>query len=255
MLPNWIWKQVERRYIFFPTSEIEMTPAHMGLDYEDVFFSTVNDNLLHGWYVPGSGNGAWLWFHGNGGNVSHRVTELEQLHHRLGVDLLIFDYQGYGRSQGRPSEGGTYQDARAALAYLQQHHGRNAGPIVYYGHSLGTAIAVELAVEHPPAGLVLVSPFTSVKDMSRLAFPWLPVSWLLKDKYNTLGRIPSVRGPLLILHGSQDELVPVSHGAKLFEAATEPKSFQALPQAGHNDTFQAGGEAYWNAIEGFLAAL
>jgi len=255
MLPNWIWKQVEKRYIFFPTSEIEMTPAHVGLDYEDVFFSTANENLLHGWYVPGSGNGTWLWFHGNGGNIGHRVTELALLHHRLGVNMLIFDYQGYGRSQGRPSEGATYQDARAALAYLQQHHSYNKGPFVYYGHSLGTAVAVDLAVEHPPAGLILVSPFTSVSDMARLAFPWLPVPWLMKDRYNTLDRIPKVHCPLLILHGAQDELVPVSHGEELFEAAAEPKSFQVLPQAGHNDTFQAGGESYWSAIEGFLAAL
>jgi len=255
MLPNSIWRQVEKRYIFFPTSEIEMTPADVGLDYEDVFFSTANEDLLHGWYVPGSGDGTWLWFHGNGGNIGHRVTELALLHHRLGVNLLIFDYQGYGGSQGRPSEVGTYQDARAALAYLQQHHGRNAGTVIYYGHSLGTAIAVELAVEQPPAGLVLVSPFTSVSDMSRLAFPWLPVSWLLKDKYNTLNRIPDVHCPLLILHGAQDELIPVSHGTKLFEAAAEPKRFHALPQAGHNDTFEAGGEDYWSAIEGFLTAL
>ncbi len=255
MLPNWIWRRVEKRYVFFPTSEIEMTPADVGLDYEDVFFPTTNGNLLHGWYVPGSGNGTWLWFHGNGGNVGHRVTELALIHQRMGVDLLIFDYQGYGRSQGRPSEVGTYQDARAALDYLQQHHGQNPGPVVYYGHSLGTAIAVELAVEHPPVGLVLVSPFTSVSDMSGRAFPWLPVSWLLKDKYNSLGRIPNVRSPLLILHGTEDELVPVAHGEKLFQAAAEPKSFQALPQTGHNDTFQAGGEAYWSAIEAFVAAL
>jgi len=255
MLPNWIWKQVEKRYIFFPASEIEMTPADVGLDYEDVFFPTSNENLLHGWYVPGSGNGTWLWFHGNGGNISHRVTELELLHHRLGVGLFIFDYQGYGKSQGRPSERGTYGDARSALAYLQQNHRVNAGPIVYYGHSLGTAIAVELAVEHQPAGLVLVSPFTSVSDMTRLAFPWLPVSWLVKDKYNTLSRIARVHCPLLVLHGTQDELVPVSHGQQLYRAAAEPKGFQALPQAGHNDTFEAGGEDYWAAIEDFLAGL
>lgn len=246
---------MEKRYIFFPTLEIEVTPAHVSLAHDDAFFSTANGNLLHGWYVPGSGNGTWLWFHGNGGNVGHRVSELELLHHRLGVNILVFDYQGYGKSQGTPSEEGTYQDARAALAYLQQRHGPDAGPTVYYGHSLGTAIAVELAMEHPPAGLVLVSPFISVSDMSRRAYPWLPVSWLLKDRYNTLERISNVHCPLLVLHGAQDELVPVSHGEKLFQAAAEPKSFRALPQAGHNDTFIAGGEAYWSAIEAFLAGL
>jgi len=255
MLPNWIWRRVEKRYIFFPTSDIEMTPADLGLDYEEVFFPASNGNLLHGWYVPGSGQGTWLWFHGNGGNISHRVAEMALLNQRVGVSLLIFDYQGYGRSQGEPSEAGTYQDARTALAYLQQRYGQNPGPVVYYGHSLGTAIAVELAAEQPPEGLVLVSPFISVSEMAGLAYPWLPVSWLLKDHYNTLGRIPLVRSPLLVLHGTQDEMVPVAHGEKLFQAAAEPKSFQALAETGHNDTFQAGGDAYWGAIEAFLAAL
>ena len=246
---------MERRYIFFPTSEIEMTPADVGLEYEDVSFPTANGNLLHGWFVPGSGNGTWLWFHGNAGNVSHRVTEMALLHQRLGVNLLIFDYQGYGRSQGTPSEAETYQDARAALAYLRQYHGSKPGPVVYYSHSLGTAIAVELAMEHPPSGLVLVSPFTSVSDMASRAFPWLPVSRFLRNHYNTLDRIPNVSSPLLVLHGAEDELVPLSHGERIFQAAEEPKSFQALPQTGHNDTFQAGGEAYWNAIEAFLEGL
>ena len=208
MLSNLIWRQVEQRYVFFPTAEIDMTPSALGLGYDDVFFSTANGNLLHGWYVPGSGKGTWLWFHGNGGNIGHRVTELALLHHRLGVGVLIFDYQGYGRSEGRPSEAGTYQDARAALDYLQQRHGQILGPVVYYGHSLGTAIAAELAVERPPGGLVLVSPFTSAGDMSSRAFPWLPVSWLLKARYNTLGRIPRVRSPVPRIPGVQDEPVP-----------------------------------------------
>ena len=246
---------VEKRYVFFPTSEIELTPADVGLDYEDVYFPTANENRLHGWYVPGTGNGTWLWFHGNGGNVGHRVAELALLRHRLGMDLFMFDYQGYGRSQGTPAERATYQDARGAWDFLQRHNSGNAGPLIYYGHSLGTAIATELALERPPDGLVLVSPFTSVSDMASRAFPWLPSYLLLKDHYNTLARIPNVRCPLLILHGTQDELVPVSHGEKLFKAASVPKEFRALPDAGHNDTFEAGGEDYWTAIEAFLAVL
>ena len=255
MLPNWVWCIVEKRYVFFPTSEIEMTPADVGLEFQDLFFPSANGNLLHGWFVPGSGNGIWLWFHGNGGNIGHRVIELALLHQRLAVSVLIFDYQGYGRSQGKPSELGTYQDARAALNRLRQFKGEDSGPVVYYGHSLGTAIAVKLAVEHTPTGLVLVSPFTSISDMAGRAFPWLPVSSLVKGHYDTLSLIPKVGSPVLVLHGEDDELVPFSHGVRLFRAAQEPKAFQALTQTGHNDTFQAGGEVYWVAIKGFLDRL
>jgi len=169
--------------------------------------------------------------------------------------VLIFDYQGYGRSQGKPSELGTYQDARAALNRLRQFKGEDSGPVVYYGRSLGTAIAVKLAVEHTPTGLVLVSPFTSISDMAGRAFPWLPVSSLVKGHYDTLSLIPKVGSPVLVLHGEDDELVPFSHGVRLFRAAQEPKAFQALTQTGHNDTFQAGGEVYWVAIKGFLDRL
>ena len=252
MLPNWVWSMVEKRYVFFPTSEIEMTPADVGLEFQDLFFPTANGNLLHGWLVPGSGNGTWLWFHGNGGNIGHRVIELALLHQRLAVSVLIFDYQGYGRSEGKPSELGTYQDARAALDQLRHIKGEESEPVVYYGHSLGTAIAVNLAAEQPPTGLVLVSPFTSISDMAGRAFPWLPVSWLVRGHYDTLSVIPNVNSPVLFLHGEDDELVPFAHGERLFRAAREPKAFQALAQTGHNDTFQTGGEVYWGAIEGFL---
>lgn len=232
-----------------------MTPADAGLEFEDLIFPTANGNLLHGWFVPGSANGTWLWFHGNGGNIGHRVIELALLQQRLAVSVLIFDYQGYGRSEGTASELGTYEDAWAVLKHLRHVKGEGSGPIIYYGHSLGTAIAVKLAVNHPPAGLVLVSPFTSISDMAVRAFPWLPVSSLMRGHYDTLSLIPKVNSPVLVLHGEEDELVPFAHGERLFRAAQEPKAFQSLTQTGHNDTFQAGGEVYWEAIEGFLDRL
>ena len=255
---GFLWSQLERRYIFFPTAEVEFTPADAGLKYEDVSFDTDGGRQLHGWYIPGeieAENATWIWFHGNGGNIGHRVDELAMLHHRLGVNLFIFDYQGYGQSQGQPTEQGTYQDARAALEYVSNRTGVDAQKIVYFGRSLGAAVAVELATEKPPSGLILVSSFSSVSDMARLAFPYLPVGWLLKDRYDSISRIRAVHTPLLIIHGDQDDMVPVGQGRALFEAANQPKTFLVLPGAAHNDTHINGGPVYWDALEEFSASL
>ncbi len=253
-----LWSQLERRYIFFPTREVQFTPEDAGLRYEDISFGVAGGLQLHGWFIPGdgeAGNTTWIWFHGNGGNIGHRVDELAMLHHRLGVNLFIFDYQGYGRSQGKPSEQATYRDARAALEYVSNRPSVDPDKIVYFGRSLGAAVAVELATESPPAGMVLVSPFTSVSDMARLAFPYLPVGWLLKDRYDSIARIRNLQTPLLIIHGAQDETVPFKQGMALFEAANEPKTFQLAPGAGHNDIFVTGGSAFWDALEKFRVSL
>ncbi len=255
---GFLWSQLERRYIFFPTRDVQFTPEDAGLRYEDISFGAPGGLQLHGWFIPGkgeAGNTTWIWFHGNGGNIGHRVDELAMLHHRLGVNLFIFDYQGYGRSQGEPTEQGAYQDARAALEYVSNRPTVDAEKIVYFGRSLGAAVAVELATESPPAGMVLVSPFTSVSDMARLAFPYLPVGWLLKDRFHSISRIRDLQTPLLVIHGGQDETVPVKQGRALFEAANEPKTFQLAPGAGHNDIFVNGGSAFWDALENFRVSL
>ena len=250
-----IWTQIERRYLFFPTKEITYTPGQMGLDYEEVFFLTEDGMQLHGWYVPGRTDQTWLWFHGNGGNISDRVHEVALFHRGLGVNQFIFDYRGYGRSQGRPTEEGTYRDARAALEYLRARPDVAADRIVYFGRSLGSAIAVELATSQPPLAMVLVSPFASVSDMAQLTMPFFPVRWLVGNRYDSLARIGGIDRPLLILHGDQDETVPVSQGRKLFEAANSPKQFRMLAGAGHNDTYTKGGTAYWDALRAFTTAL
>jgi len=254
-----IWTQIEKRFLFFPTQEIAYTPGQAGLDYEQAFFFTQDGLRLHGWYVPGRTDVTWLWFHGNGGNISHRVDEMALIQQRLGVNQFIFDYQGYGRSEGRPTEQGTYRDARAALEYLQNRPDGAADRIVYFGRSLGAAVAVELATSQPPLGMVLVSPFASVGDMARLTTPFFPVrcpvQWLVGNRYDSLARIGRVDRPLLILHGDQDQTVPVSQGKKLFEAANSPKQFRLLAGAGHNDTYSTGGAEYWDALTEFMAAL
>ena len=255
MLTKLLWSYVEKRFIFFPTREVEYTPDQLGLAYEDIYFNTNDGIKLNGWFVPGRTGSTWLCFHGNGGNIGHRVTEIALLHHNLGISLLIFDYRGYGKSAGAPSEQGTYLDARAALGYLRGRPDVAGKRIVYFAHSLGAAVAVELAATEPPQGLVLVSPFASVQSMARITFPLLPSGWLTKGKYNSLGRIGAVRRPLLILHGEQDKLVPVAEGEMLFQAANEPKKLQVVPATGHNDMFETGGEPYWGALERFIAEL
>ena len=249
------WSQLEKRYVFFPTSAIERTPGDVGIEYEEVFFTTSDGVTLHGWYLPGTGDVTWLWFHGNGGNISHRVEELALFRHLLGVNQFIFDYRGFGRSPGTPSENGTYQDSKAALNYLLSRSDLAPAKIVYFGRSLGSAVAVELASRKEPLALVLVAPFSSISDMAKVAFPFTPFHMFVRGRYDSVARIRSIHRPLLIMHGDQDTTVPLSQGKKLFEAANQPKRFQLLPGAAHNDTYIAGGGSYWDTLGEFLASL
>ena len=250
-----LWSQLERIFVFFPTTEVRYTPDDVGLAYEEVFFTTSDGHRLHGWYVPGNSGTTFLWFHGNGGNIGYRVEELALVHARLAVNVFIFDYRGYGNSEGSPSERGIYRDARAALAYLHTRPELAPEEIVYFGRSLGAAVAIELAADQPPAGLVLVAPFASLGEMGRIAYPFLPLKWLLGDRYNSVARISQLHQPVLIMHGDQDEIVPLSQSEKLLKAANPPKSFQVLPGAGHNDTYSAAGNIYWDTLSEFLSTL
>lgn len=246
---------VERRFVFFPTREVECTPDQLGIAYEDVYFDTSDGVTLNGWFVPGRTNLTWLYFHGNGGNIGHRAAEIALLHHNLGVNQFIFDYRGYGRSLGAPSEEGTYLDARAALRYLRSRPDVDGKRIVYFAHSLGTAVAIELATAKAPLGLILVSPLSSIQSMARIAFPSLPTGWLTRNRYNSLARIGSIDTPLLIVHGEQDALVPAYQGEELCRAANGPKRFQLLAETGHNDVWETGGQTYWGALKSFTAGL
>ena len=244
-------------FLYHPERALEGTPALLGLPYEDVWFAAEDAVRLHGWFVPAPEAAATtlLWFHGNAGNISHRLDLMRLLRERLPVHLFLFDYRGYGRSGGRPSEEGLYRDARAALDALRRHHPARPEGIVYFGQSLGSAVAVELATRERPGGLVLEAPFTSVRDMGRATFPFLPVNLLVRNLFDSLGRIGRARAPLLILHGDRDEVVPYEQGRRLFAAAGEPKTFHAVRGAGHNDLALVGGAPYFEAWSRFLARL
>jgi fermentation-respiration switch protein FrsA (DUF1100 family) len=168
-----------------------------------------------------------------------------------GLDVLLFDYRGYGRSTGSPGEEGTYRDARAARAVLLQQAGVDAGRVFYLGESLGGAVAVQLAGEAPPRGLILRSTFTSVKEMARQHYPVVPAA-LVVDAYPSLLRIRTLKAPLLVIHGDRDDIVPLSHGEALFAAAPEPKRLEVVRGAGHNDLLWVAGAAYASTIADWI---
>ena len=240
----------EERFIYFPSRALVARPADVGLPFEEVRFGA--DGRLHGWFVPGSRDVTVLWFHGNAGNISHRVELLAHLHHGLGVQIFIFDYQGYGLSGGRPTERGTYEDARAALAYLRTRPEVHPERIVYFGKSLGGAVAVELATAETPYRLIIQSSFTRIRDLARLHYPLLPVHGLLRTGYPSIERVGSVRAPILVAHGDADDVVPVDHARRLYEAAAEPKLLEVVPGARHPTVLSAGGERYLTLLRAFL---
>jgi fermentation-respiration switch protein FrsA (DUF1100 family) len=174
---------------------------------------------------------------------------------KLQTDIMLFDYRGYGQSEGSPSEPGTYRDGRAAYEYLVGQRQLAPERLILFGESLGAAVSVQLALEVPVRALILESAFTSIPDMARAVYPFLPVQSLLRTRYDNLAKIGDVAVPLLILHGTRDGTVPFKQGKRLFEAASEPKRFFAIPGAGHNDTFVAGGEDYWSVWKDFLKIL
>ena len=245
----------DRIFVFFPERELQGDPSDVGLAFTEVSFPATDGVMLHGWLVPGPREITWLWFHGNAGNISHRLDNLLRIHHRLGVNVFLFDYRGYGRSEGRPSEKGTYADAEGAFRHLTSRPDVDSNKIVLFGRSLGCALAVDLATRHEPNGLILESPFTSVADLANRAIPFLPLGFLVRTKYNSLSKIGNVSVPLLVLHGNADEVVPLELATRLFEAANQPKTFYTIVGAGHNNTYAVGGEPYFAALDRIMESL
>jgi fermentation-respiration switch protein FrsA (DUF1100 family) len=242
--------------LFLPSPKLLATPAQAGLAYEDVELRTTDGERLHGWWVParsGPPLAHLLLAHGNAGNVGDRVLHAALLS-GAGLDVLLFDYRGYGRSSGRPSEAGTHLDAHAARSALLARAGVRPDRVGYLGESLGGAVALALALEHPPAALVLMSTFTSVRDVARRHYPFLPRA-LVPDAYPSLRRVRALRAPLLVVHGDRDELVPLFHAEALFEAAPDPKRLYVVEGVGHNDLVSRAGGEWAAAIARFAAAV
>jgi fermentation-respiration switch protein FrsA (DUF1100 family) len=241
--------------VFLPSRQVTWTPAHADLPFADMEIPTEDGARLHGWWIAARRRAAGhvLLCHGNAGNIGDRVPHAALLT-AAGFDVLLFDYRGYGRSSGRPSEEGTYRDARAARAALLARPGVDAARVLYLGESLGGAVALALALEVPPAGLVLQSTFTSIRDMARRHYPFIPPS-LVPDAYPSLRRIGGLRAPLLVIHGDSDTIVPPMHGDELFAAAPEPKRLHRVRGAGHNDLLTLAGEDWAGAIATWAAGV
>lgn len=239
------------RLVFFPDTRIGQTPADHGLAYEDVHMNTEDGETIHGWYVPAEGAAKHVLFlHGNAGNISHRPNTIAMLN-RMEHAVLIVDYRGYGHSSGRPSEAGTYHDAAAAWDHLTVTRQVNPQDIVIYGRSLGGAIAVWLAAERDPAGLIIESTFSRMADMGVYHYPYLPARLLTRIRYDSVARIADVRCPVFSAHSRDDELVPFELGKALADAAPTLERFVVL-NGGHNEAFFNGGTEYQQLLDAFI---
>ncbi len=227
------------------------TPQQIGLAFEDVELVTEDKIHLHGWFIPSdNAHGTLLFFHGNAGNISHRLDSIA-IFNRMRLNVFIIDYRGYGQSQGQVTETGTYRDAEAAWSYLVETRGIDANKIVVFGRSLGSSIAAWLASQHTPAGLILESSFSSVPSMAQRLYPFLPVKWLAKFSYDTRQYVSNIACPLLVVHSKNDEIIPYAEGRLVFDAAPADKQFLDI-RGGHNDGFLVTGRAYVDGLSTFI---
>lgn len=248
----WVFlKYFERKNIYFPTKIIEITPEDVGLKYEDVFFKTEDGVTLNGWFIPAKKSELTLLFcHGNGGNISHRLESIKSFHN-IGLNVFIFDYREYGRSNGRVSEEGTYLDALAAYNYLLSREDVNRDGIIVFGRSLGGNVAIDLATKVEVSALICEGTFTSIMDMTKDIYKVRIPARFLSHRYDALTRIKEVDAPKLIIHSRDDEMIGFEHGKRLFEATKEPKEFYKL-RGGHNEAFLIAGEEYPERIKSFI---
>jgi len=244
---------LEESLIFFPSVYPEGDWQPAGLAVEDAWFQAADGTKLHGWYLPHPrARAAVLFCHGNGGNITHRAHALHMLNRRVGASVLMFDYRGYGRSEGKPDEPGILADARAARAWLAAREKIRESDIVMMGESLGGAVAVDLAARDGARALVVESTFSSLPDVGAYHYAWLPVRLLARTRLDSLSKIGNYRGPLLQAHGDGDTIVPIEFGRRLFEAANEPKHFLMLPGHDHNNVLP---DTYYDALAEFIERL
>ena len=247
----------EHRQVYQPSRPMDANGSELGRPFEDVHFQTADGLKLNGWFFPADKDSSrqhlvYLLCHGNAGNISHRLEHVATLL-ETGASVFIFDYRGYGRSEGRPSEDGTYLDGQAAHQWVRQR-GFAATNIIVLGESLGGGIASEVALREPSGGLILQSTYTSVTDLGAELFPWLPVRWLGIIKYDTHSKLPRIKVPVLVMHSRADGLIGFHHAEKNFAAANEPKLLWEIVGR-HNDFLEAGRERYLDGLNKFLALL
>ena len=245
------YRKIENFFIFYPDSSFDTVPADWDLNCEEVYFDTEDEIRLHGWFFPLKGDAPMILFcHGNAGNISHRLENISLLLDQ-NLQVFIFDYRGYGKSNGRPSEVGLYRDGLAAYDFLVNIKHMPSERIVLFGRSLGASPAIEISLKRNVRSIIIESAFTSTKEMAKTMFLFKIFSFLLPPNYNNLEKISQVAVPKLIIHGENDKIVPFPMGQKLFEAAPQPKYFFPIRRAGHNDTYLFGGGAYFETLATF----
>lgn len=241
----------QERLIYIPHRIVWRNPADAGLPHEEVFLTAADGVRLHAWFLPNPANrGTILFFHGNAGNIAHRVDTAKVLW-EWGLNVLLIDYRGFGNSGGKPSGRGTSLDADAAWKFLVEKKEVPPGRIVLFGRSLGSAVAADLAARITPAGVILESGFTSLPEIGARLYPWLPVRLLSRHRYPTLENVKCFRCPVLVAHSRHDEVIPFSHAEQVFAAAPEPKFFFEMV-GGHRDGVSVTGVPYQRAIKSFI---
>jgi len=245
---------MQERMIFLPRlpgRQLEATPRDVGFDYVDVNFKTADGLTLHGWYIYAHNpRGTVLFLHGNAGNISHRLDSVA-IFHELGFNTFIIDYRGYGQSEGKPGEQGTYLDADAAWQHLLTERGEDPARIVVFGRSLGGAVAAWLATKHKPAALIVESSFTSVAEMAAHLYPYVPVGFILRLRYPVIDFVSRITCPVLIVHSRDDEIIPFAMGKALYRAAPGPKAFLELA-GDHNSGFLMLPDRYRQKLAEFI---
>jgi len=237
--------------VFYPLRKIEQTPDQWGMKYQNVTLSSTAGHKIHGWYIPGKNpNRVLLFFHGNGGNISHRQDSIEIFHH-LGLNVFIIDYQGYGKSEGTPGEQAMYDDGRAAFDYLATARKFPKKDIVVFGRSLGGAVAARVAAEKQPGAVVLESTFASLPDVASYYFPFMSKIVLTRYRFNSVKQVKNIHKPLLVLHSRQDDVIPFQSGVKLYNAANNPRLFVEIV-GDHNNGFMQSQPAYEDVLGSFL---
>ena len=240
---GWTLYFMQPKFVYKPLRQVSYTPEELDIDFEDVIFETADGLQLAGWYMPAKESGYTVLFcHGNGGNIMHRLDTIN-IFYNLGINCFVFDYRGYGDSEGEPTEEGTYMDAYAAYKWLTENKRIPAEEIIIFGRSIGASIAAQLAGRVRAKALVLESAFTSYVDIGKTFYPYMPVRWFARFKYNTIGYVKNVHYPVMIIHSRDDNTVPFEFGMRLYHAANEPKEFVEI-SGSHNDGFLASGEIY-----------
>lgn len=242
---------LQNKFLYFPEKKYFATPDDFGFPYEEITFISQDKLKLCGWFIPAKNPKSILLFlHGNAGNISHRLESI-RIFNQLGFNVFIFDYRGYGKSEGKPTEKGTYLDAQAAWDFLTNQKKYKPSQIIIFGRSLGGSIATYLASQNQPRLLIIESAFTSIDDLAKQIYPFLPIKFIKRLNYNTKKYIQQVNCPVLIIHSQDDEIIPFENGKKLFTLANEPKQFLEI-SGDHNNGFILSLTQYMQGLNKFF---